>query len=98
MIYKHVPGLFHRAISQSGTALSPWGYIEHPVEQALEFAEGVDCPIEDNVIMLKCLKALPAMRIARYHIGYIVGFGILDSWKSAKIFSRMKLKSTYNVS
>lgn len=67
-----ISGLFSGAISQSGTALSPWGLVENPADQAKEIAEGLDCPSDDNVRMVKCLKGLPAMKIARYHLGYIV--------------------------
>ncbi|ODM99012.1 Venom carboxylesterase-6 [Orchesella cincta] len=64
-------GLFAGAISQSGTALSPWALIDNPELQAQELAEGLDCPTNDTIRMVKCLKTLPGMKIARYHIGYI---------------------------
>ena len=37
-------GLFHRAISQSGSALSSWAYYPNPREVALKLASFMKCP------------------------------------------------------
>lgn len=65
-------GLFHRAISFSGTALSPWTVVPEPGAQTTEFAEGVGCPTWNSHVMVKCLKSLPAKTLAKSHAGYIV--------------------------
>ncbi|XP_035704166.1 venom carboxylesterase-6 isoform X2 [Folsomia candida] len=64
-------GLFHRAISMSGTAISPWALIENPHLQAMEFANDLDCPTDNITMMVACLKSLDANRITRVHFGYI---------------------------
>jgi len=48
--------LFHRGISQSGTALSPWAVVRDPSRWAVEVAAGVNCPTVDNAAMLACLR------------------------------------------
>lgn len=65
-------GLFHRAISMSGTSISPWAFIEEPEVQAKEYAADLNCPTENTTIMVQCLKSLDAQAIARIHFRYIV--------------------------
>ncbi|XP_075211389.1 esterase FE4-like [Lycorma delicatula] len=40
-------GLFHRAILQSGTALSPWAFVENAVPRAFILGELVGCKTDD---------------------------------------------------
>lgn len=47
----------------SGTALSPWGFIENPDSQAKELANDLGCPIENTTVMVACLKDLDANTI-----------------------------------
>lgn len=49
-------GLFHNAISQSGTAISPWAFVREPIHQAKRFAEKVNCTHATKDELLKCLK------------------------------------------
>ncbi|XP_074546540.1 bile salt-activated lipase-like [Halichoeres trimaculatus] len=50
----HNKGLFKRAISQSGVALSPWAINENPGNFAKEIAQKVNCPTDAS--MAACLK------------------------------------------
>jgi len=51
-------GLFHRCISQSGTAIIPWGVI--PKGRSKAFAEQVaglfDCPAHPSKDLISCLR------------------------------------------
>ncbi|XP_078056857.1 uncharacterized protein LOC144481213 [Mustelus asterias] len=58
-------GLFHRAISSSGNALVP-GFIAKPGDNhadplvaSRELAKALDCPIDENVKMVECLRTKP---------------------------------------
>ncbi|XP_067851847.1 pyrethroid hydrolase Ces2a-like [Heptranchias perlo] len=59
-------GLFHRAISSSGNALVP-GFIakpgDHysdPLSASRQLAKALDCPTDNNVKMVDCLRTKPA--------------------------------------
>ncbi|XP_051166329.1 venom carboxylesterase-6 [Leptopilina boulardi] len=51
-------GLFHRGISQSGTALCPWGLTRPGLakKQAEKLGKLMKCPTGDSRELLKCLK------------------------------------------
>nr|XP_010973713.1 bile salt-activated lipase [Camelus dromedarius] len=49
-------GLFKRAISQSGQALSPWAIQKNPLFWAKKIAEKVGCPVDDTSRLAGCLK------------------------------------------
>ncbi|XP_043477786.1 venom carboxylesterase-6-like [Leptopilina heterotoma] len=51
-------GLFHRGISQSGTALCPWGLTRPGLakKQAEKLGKLMDCTTSDSRDLLKCLK------------------------------------------
>ncbi|KAF2892558.1 hypothetical protein ILUMI_13618 [Ignelater luminosus] len=49
-------GLFHRGISQSGTALVPWALQEAPLEKAKKLAELVGCSDSSTKEIKKCLQ------------------------------------------
>ncbi|KAF5307862.1 hypothetical protein FQR65_LT06594 [Abscondita terminalis] len=53
-------GLFHAAISQSGTAHAPWGLAkpEENVKQAHKLAKSFNCPTTSSQRMLDCLKKI----------------------------------------
>lgn len=68
------PGLFHRAISQSGCVLNTWLYSRYPKEQAKSLAQRVNCPIDSSASMVKCLKEVDAREIVRTHIEMTVHF------------------------
>lgn len=53
-------GLYHRAISQSGTALSPWAISKDPNRWAVEVAQYVNCTTVDSKSMMECLMSADA--------------------------------------
>ncbi|XP_076254918.1 neuroligin-4, Y-linked-like [Rhynchophorus ferrugineus] len=44
-----MPGLFHRALLLSGSALSSWALVEDPVNYAVKLAKEVNCTIPEDV-------------------------------------------------
>lgn len=50
-------GLFHRAISMSGSALCWWASLKRPLEKARKLAKLVDC--KNNQELAKCLREKP---------------------------------------
>ncbi|XP_046994760.1 juvenile hormone esterase-like isoform X1 [Schistocerca americana] len=57
-------GLFHRAISQSGVALSPWGLPEPAAaEKARRLATLVGCPTEPSAAQVECLRSVDEYKI-----------------------------------
>ncbi|KAH1004868.1 hypothetical protein HUJ05_005636, partial [Dendroctonus ponderosae] len=44
-----MPGLFHRALLLSGSALSSWALVEDPVNYAVKLAREVNCSIPEDV-------------------------------------------------
>ncbi|XP_078390372.1 carboxylesterase 1D-like [Cetorhinus maximus] len=58
-------GLFHRAISSSGNALvpdfitKPGNYYSDPLVASRELAKALDCPTDNNVKMVECLRTKP---------------------------------------
>ncbi|XP_026684258.1 venom carboxylesterase-6 [Diaphorina citri] len=57
-------GLFHRAISMSGTSLCPWTLAENLPEKTKIIANQLGCPVECNEKMVECLRSRPAALIA----------------------------------
>ncbi|XP_051872920.1 carboxylesterase 5A-like [Pristis pectinata] len=59
-------GLFHKAISSSGNALvtgsiaKPGDYYSDPLVATQELAKALDCPVDNNVKMVGCLRTKPA--------------------------------------
>lgn len=65
MLSETTTGLFHRAISQSGTALAPWAVVPDPKAYAVKLATHLKCPTTaadplaiTSEEILTCLKAL----------------------------------------
>jgi carboxylesterase type B len=63
-------GLFHRAISQSGTNLAPWGAVAHKDiarSRATKLGEMMSCPLENSnyKAMVDCLRNVPAINITK---------------------------------
>ncbi|CAF99115.1 unnamed protein product [Tetraodon nigroviridis] len=52
----HSEGLFHRAIIQSGSALSSWAVNYQPVKYTRFLAEKVGCNVLDTLDMVDCLR------------------------------------------
>lgn len=49
-------GLFHRAMSVSGSALSSWALTTHGLEKAKKLATNIGCETENVKDMIICLK------------------------------------------
>ena len=60
------PGLFHRAISMSGTVLNNWAFMKHPKEQSQYFGEHVGCPTKNSKEMVECLKKKDGRELAGF--------------------------------
>jgi bile salt-stimulated lipase len=56
-------GLFHRGISQSGTALCPWVLMENPLDKTKRIASKLGCPSGETGEMVDCLRQKPAEEI-----------------------------------
>ncbi|KAK9737697.1 Myb/SANT-like DNA-binding domain [Popillia japonica] len=59
-----MPGLFHRTILLSGSALSSWALVEDPVNYAVKLAKEVNCTIPEDVAkdheeIVDCLREMP---------------------------------------
>uniref|UniRef100_A0A8D8QWX7 Carboxylic ester hydrolase n=1 Tax=Cacopsylla melanoneura TaxID=428564 RepID=A0A8D8QWX7_9HEMI len=57
-------GLFHRAISMSGTMLSPWTIAEQLPNKTKLIAQHLGCPVTCNEAIVDCLRSRPALMIA----------------------------------
>lgn len=55
MLSPQSAGLFHAAIMQSGSALSPWAMSINPKEIVNRFGRNVGCPSESSTNLLRCL-------------------------------------------
>uniref|UniRef100_UPI00358FA608 neuroligin-4, X-linked-like isoform X2 n=1 Tax=Myxine glutinosa TaxID=7769 RepID=UPI00358FA608 len=73
----HSEGLFQRAITQSGTALSSWAVNYQPAKYARLLAERVNCNFLDTGAMVECLRSRSFselvghdVTLARYHIAF----------------------------
>ncbi|XP_077596450.1 neuroligin-3-like [Stigmatopora nigra] len=74
----HSEGLFHRAIIQSGSALSSWAVNYQPVKYTRALAERVGCNVLDTVDMVSCLQKKSAKELVEQEIQpaqYRVAFG-----------------------
>ncbi|CAG9864100.1 unnamed protein product [Phyllotreta striolata] len=49
-------GLFHRGLSQSGTALQSWAIVEKPLEKAKTVANALACPTNSTETMVDCMR------------------------------------------
>lgn len=65
MLSEKSRGLFHKAISQSGTALCPWTLQIEARQKAFRLGEFLGCPTNDTDEMITCLKLRPAEAIVR---------------------------------
>ncbi|XP_021951286.1 venom carboxylesterase-6 [Folsomia candida] len=61
-------GLFHRAISESGTGTHFWVINNQPGPQAQRLGAQVGCPTNDTRAMVDCLKKLDASDIVGVHM------------------------------
>lgn len=57
-------GLFHKAISQSGSALSPWAYQYNPRDAAYQLARDLGLPdTMSTTDLVAALRQIPAMAL-----------------------------------
>ena len=58
-------GLFHRSISQSGTATIPWAFIPkgRPKALAEKVAGLFDCPVHPSKDLISCLRKQDAYKL-----------------------------------
>lgn len=49
-------GLFHKAISQSGSALNPWAYQTNPEQVAHQLAKDLNITFTDNADLIRQLR------------------------------------------
>lgn len=76
------PGLFQKAIAQSGTAISSWSVNYQPLKYTRLLAAKVGCDREDSAEAVECLRRKPSRELvdqdvqpARYGYWYGVGEG-----------------------
>eukprot|EP00096_Caligus_rogercresseyi_P009551 TRINITY_DN3254_c0_g1_i1.p1 TRINITY_DN3254_c0_g1~~TRINITY_DN3254_c0_g1_i1.p1 ORF type:complete len:648 (+),score=149.39 TRINITY_DN3254_c0_g1_i1:255-2198(+) len=62
-------GLFHRAVSLSGTALSWWASLKRPYERAKKLAKLLDCPkkLDTTKEMVECLRGKEMEKMMNSH-------------------------------
>lgn len=68
-------GLFHRGISQSGTALMSWSIQENALQKARKLAVSLNCKDADTKRFINCLKKIPVDRLIKhtkdfYHVAH----------------------------
>ncbi|XP_078474289.1 neuroligin-4, X-linked-like [Lampetra planeri] len=73
----HSEGLFQRAITQSGTALSSWAINYQPVKYTRLLAENVNCNMLDTQDVVECLRSRSFRELVnqdikpmRYHVAF----------------------------
>lgn len=76
------PGLFQKAIAQSGTAISSWSVNYQPLKYTRLLAAKVGCDREDSAEAVECLRRKPSRELvdqdvqpARYGAGRVLGPG-----------------------
>lgn len=57
--------LFAKGISHSGCALNPWVLAENSAQKAVQLSESLNCSSSSNIVMIDCLKTIPAIDIVR---------------------------------
>ncbi|CAH1117825.1 unnamed protein product [Phaedon cochleariae] len=78
-----MPGLFHRTVLLSGSALSSWALVEDPVNYAVKLAKEVNCSIPEDVgkdheAIVDCLRETPLEDLLRAEVtppAYLSAFG-----------------------
>uniref|UniRef100_A0A3B3Y3Z2 Carboxylesterase type B domain-containing protein n=1 Tax=Poecilia mexicana TaxID=48701 RepID=A0A3B3Y3Z2_9TELE len=73
----HSEGLFHRAIAQSGTAISSWSVNYQPLKYTKNLARKVGCTYSETADLVDCLRRKTFRELvdqdiqpARYHIAF----------------------------
>ncbi|GAB6024165.1 hypothetical protein CHUAL_014233 [Chamberlinius hualienensis] len=65
-------GLFHRAIGESGTALSPWAVVENPLYYAKKMAENFNCTTNNTNELVDCLREVDPYEIQAHTMKMMV--------------------------
>ncbi|CAG7822764.1 unnamed protein product [Allacma fusca] len=60
-------GLFHKAISQSGSALKAWAMTKDPGSQARKLGSMFHCPTRTSEELVSCLKHVDPQRLVQVH-------------------------------
>ncbi|XP_075235480.1 neuroligin-4, Y-linked-like [Lycorma delicatula] len=65
-----MPGLFHRAVLLSGSAMSSWALVEDPVSFAVRLARQLNCTIPDDLYrdhedIVDCLRDIPLSELMK---------------------------------
>lgn len=78
-------GLFHKAISESGTNLNPWAQPAHQgvaPKRAAELGEMMGCPkklgLNNWAGMLDCLRKVPADKITAAFYDFFVRISLFE--------------------
>ncbi|XP_073975369.1 carboxylic ester hydrolase-like isoform X4 [Rhodnius prolixus] len=68
-------GLFHKAVSQSGTAVSCWVTVPPGVarSQAIHLAKQLNCSVNSSQMILDCLKTKNAYEMVELYTEYVTG-------------------------
>jgi carboxylesterase type B len=77
------PGLFSRAISESGSALCPWTKQTKrglALENAKKLANALDCPSSNKAFLVKCLQRIDAGKLLEQTISDDVLVSLLEKW------------------
>ncbi|XP_031769947.2 neuroligin-4, Y-linked-like isoform X2 [Galleria mellonella] len=78
-----MPGLFHRAILLSGSALSSWAIVDDPVYYSLKLAKQMNCSIpedltKDHEVIVDCLREVSIEELLSVDISppnFLTAFG-----------------------
>ncbi|CAB3221151.1 unnamed protein product [Arctia plantaginis] len=78
-----MPGLFHRSILLSGSALSSWALVEDPVSFSVQLAKQANCTlpediVKDHELIVDCLREVPLEELMSAEIStpsYLTAFG-----------------------
>ncbi|KAH9632705.1 hypothetical protein HF086_017864, partial [Spodoptera exigua] len=78
-----MPGLFHRSILLSGSALSSWALVEDPVSFSVQLAKQANCTlpediVKDHELIVDCLREVPLDELMSAEIStpsYLTAFG-----------------------
>ncbi|CAK1541350.1 unnamed protein product [Leptosia nina] len=78
-----MPGLFHRAILLSGSALSSWALVEDPVNYSVQLAKQSNCTlpediVKDHELIVDCLREVPLQELMSAEMStpsYLTAFG-----------------------
>ncbi|XP_054724371.1 neuroligin-4, X-linked-like [Uloborus diversus] len=78
MLSPMAKGLFHRAIMQSGSALSPWAIARDAVSHTQRLAEALNCSTQDSMALIECLRRKRLEDIMSINLpvpDHLTGFG-----------------------